>query len=656
MSIEFGPPELPDVVAEKGVFNVQNWWVGRPELATLYLLDLQEKNGDNTCYGEYLHLNGSATSFCGMVYDYKTNALATNNFEYTCNSLQRYKFALLFLTNFDQGKSHANAVVLDSVCKTMVRFEPHGKKFQYNGIDDMDDKLDLKFKELAETFGVTYVAPRDYEKDTIQKSDPTCVAFCVLFIEYVIRYSSNIDTCVDVKTMAGSINEYLTNEKALHYAANIRIEYANLFTNTGNSFNAELARQKIKEKADIFHRNTSAYLRNLASDNVDLKTFKSNNADLSKFILGYTNSSKMAEGQKTYSLPWKIMNILEIFKLEDFRVPAQNTDPLLKILSQAPKLKYLILKNSALNDEGATTICENTNITHMGLNQNNIGDEGAKALAKSNVITHLDVSGNNIGDAGVEALSKNRTITHLSIAGNTFRDALEQLSTNDVLEHLVLGWYHKYHKYKTQKLIPFCITDDVARNLAKNTSLKKLIIDQHATMNDVGFEAISQSTLVYFTWNQCSWNHANIEALARSKTITHLSLLFCTPRIDDQAAEILARNTKITHLLLRHSNIGDVGATALSKNTKITHLDLGLSEVSSEGLGSLSTNTTITHLYVSSTSIDQDAADAFAKNTTCINITIKNVNVFTGAVFIKTSADEPPWTKENAYGLSSMMF
>lgn len=278
MSIEYGFPFFPKKKEEekpklsdplKKSTESGTWWRGSPEMVGLYMLDLQKKNPDSICYSEIVNLNPITGTYGEEDFNYSYAVtfeyypkyprpyLNPNGFDKLCDLKKRFKIAPFILYGKDLT-AHCNALIFDSHCQTLLRFEPHGKKVERNSVfERTENRIDESLRSLASTMNAKYVAPRDYEPDVLQDAEPLCAAFSLMFLEYIVEFSKE-DSCPNIIVLAKHICSLITEEKVIKYAANIRsnARYAELWDEIGN-FDYPLAKQRIYERSMGIDKNTA---------------------------------------------------------------------------------------------------------------------------------------------------------------------------------------------------------------------------------------------------------------------------------------------------------------------------------------------------------------------------------------------------------------
>lgn len=118
-------------------------------------------------------------------------------------------------------------------------------------------------------------------------------------------------------------------------------------------------------------------------------------------------------------------------------------DECAELLSQCKYVKVLDLNENQISDKGAQFLAQSTVLRKLCLNLNFINDVGAKTLSENKSIEELEIEDNGISDEGAKYFLKNTTLKTLSIIGNRdikekthklLQDDLTKRTKNDVVE------------------------------------------------------------------------------------------------------------------------------------------------------------------------------------------------------------------------------
>jgi hypothetical protein len=148
-------------------------------------------------------------------------------------------------------------------------------------------------------------------------------------------------------------------------------------------------------------------------------------------------------------------------------------------------VRRLVLRNNAINDEGAKTIADAlindsrlTRVSFLDLSANGIGDEGAKSIAgvlrNNTFLRHLILNGNWIGDEGAKsiagALEENKSLRILSLEHTRINydgamSIVKALEKNSTLIQLSLPGRFGSHIKCTQEYL-FQLRIEIAQRVA----------------------------------------------------------------------------------------------------------------------------------------------------------------------------------------------
>ncbi len=137
---------------------------------------------------------------------------------------------------------------------------------------------------------------------------------------------------------------------------------------------------------------------------------------------------------------------------------------LVETLNKNPKITFVSLANTNLNNECAELLSQCKYVKELDLNENQISDKGAQFLAQSSVLRKLCLNLNFINDVGAKALSENKSIAELEIEDNGISDeGAKYFLKNTTLKTLsIIG--NRDITEKTHKLLQ----DDLAKRNKKD--------------------------------------------------------------------------------------------------------------------------------------------------------------------------------------------
>jgi len=103
-----------------------------------------------------------------------------------CKNKQRFKFIYLVLTS--ESTAHANIIIIDSVKKTIERFEPHGQESPYNCNNKIDSVLKKEFSIIDNT--MTYINPKllcpTFKGP--QQQDSMCLMWAYIYLDLRLQF------------------------------------------------------------------------------------------------------------------------------------------------------------------------------------------------------------------------------------------------------------------------------------------------------------------------------------------------------------------------------------------------------------------------------------------------------------------------------------
>ena len=223
------------------------------------------------------------------------------------NTIKNYKFNYIILSihllDYIYGSGHSNILLIDTIKKLIIIYEPHGYNYADN-INDLYDKLQLYFNEFLKDY--KFIKPKDYI-DTIAglqhfenfhkiitKYDTQgfCLAWSIWFIELYINntqyelhelFNKTIKKMINmnilitnyIKNYADNLyNNMLKYLKKYNYdfyeKYEISFEYKEMKISNENKY------KKLTEHYDLYNENE--YINNV---------FNVLNKDLSNFIFKY---------------------------------------------------------------------------------------------------------------------------------------------------------------------------------------------------------------------------------------------------------------------------------------------------------------------------------------------------------------------------------
>lgn len=403
-------------------------WNPRRVVLNLWILWLENKYKDISCFSEFI----DSPNESALVYYQETNELISNGFEKNCITHKRFKLGGLSIRFKKEAKlededdksededeeetsSHANAILFDNYCHTLVRFEPHGKR--YTGDFSVDININEKLEEFAKQKlgGAKYISPADYEtEEGSQHDEPLCIVWSLMFLHYVLKLEKDQTMCmVKIEPLLETIvSNYLTNDNALilrekvyKYAGRIMREFPELYNEHGK-FNFMAAKKYINSQPLVVECRSLEKVKKKLEDSIrELKLSSIASCEL----LFKTLKNK----QKFSMIPDILDTIYTRLKI-NHSLKIEQVSALAKGLSTNKTVKSLDLEFCEIDNDGAIALANalkvNNHITGViTLRHNSIGDLGAQALAeafKTNTSIEGDIylNHNSIGDTGMTLL------------------------------------------------------------------------------------------------------------------------------------------------------------------------------------------------------------------------------------------------------------
>ena len=229
----------------------------------------------------------------------------------------------------------------------------------------------------------------------------------------------------------------------------------------------------------------------------------------------------------------------------------------------------------------ASTLTNNTNLTHLDMSSNNIGDEGAielgLSLTNNTTLQNLDISCNSIGSKGTWNIVRviSNSLRYFNISSN-------KIGVNGVI---YLSFLIKERLLTTLIIENNDIEHKGARRLSEalkvNTSLTELDIS-HNNIGDEGTIALAEAlgeggnttlTKLDISYNKIGKGASHLaKALKENKTL--MSLNIETNSSGDEEIKAIAEalceggNTTLTELDISYNHLGNNGLAALINTLK----------------------------------------------------------------------------------------
>lgn len=189
------------------------------------------------------------------------------------------------------------------------------------------------------------------------------------------------------------------------------------------------------------------------------------------------------------------------------------TEEGMRILANS-QLTNIDLRACSITDDKLKILVQNKKITTLSFRENKLGEEGMKALLTLPLLKSLDVGWANLNTSAVIQLATKGSFDYLGVAGNPIEDiGIISLFRNDALNSLDMRCLGS-------------LSAHVFKDFHKNSTLEGLMLQDDVTDEHIADIAKSHSLKTFFLISEKATN-VGLSALAKNKSITHMSILNC---------------------------------------------------------------------------------------------------------------------------------
>lgn len=283
----------------------------------------------------------------------------------------------------------------------------------------------------------------------------------------------------------------------------------------------------------------------------------------------------------------------------DFR-GASLTDTDLEGLSKLPRLRSVLLSDTAITDEALKTLGEISTMQNLDLRECAVTDAGLAHLTGLQKLKVLKLSGKDgdcsISDDGMEQVGKLKALKVLAI--DFLWVSEDGLAKLDQLAEMI-------ELYMAGTSVGSESIELIAKQFPK---LKKLRLAQ-THIDGTGTNALpGLSNLEELDISEClKVNDEGLQPLAKMSHIKNLNLWRLN--ISDAGVASLAGLTTLQRLNLDNTRLSDEGMQHLSDLKELTWLHLGSTQISDAGLSNLDGLTKLKNLIVTRTNVTKEGTE-----------------------------------------------
>lgn len=324
-----------------------------------------------------------------------------------------------------------------------------------------------------------------------------------------------------------------------------------------------------------------------------------------------------------------------IVDLSSLHLGDQAVQPILfKIIHSNLTIWGIDLDQNQLGDQAATAIAKllplNKSIKWLSLNHNLIGDEGASQLAANQHITILSLSDNKISEKGAQTLFRNNSIDVLQLTDNLM--SKEQLQKYIHTHQSIRLIEQQFEFFEGRKFTYIVFKNNTHRQYLNLTELdalreyiktypgkfKKLSLANEENAGDKTAIFLGQITAIEaLDLSGTSVGMKGIVALCNQANLKKLILNGLSIPLSQESVKALAKNKTLTHLSLTDNDLHDHDLMQFKGNKTLKKLDLsGNRYISSNAINILISNTRLQSFSISNVNLDFAAAYVLGNSAT----------------------------------------
>ncbi len=290
------------------------------------------------------------------------------------------------------------------------------------------------------------------------------------------------------------------------------------------------------------------------------------------------------------------------------------TDDMFAHLAGFPKLRSVLLNETAITDSSLEAIGKLKSVTNLDLRGCGVSNDGLKHLSGMTQLKALRLNGKNgkatVDDSGLAELSE---LTNLKVLALDFLlvsvDGLSLIPNLNAMEELYMAGT--------------AFDDDAVPVLLESfPRLKKLRVAQ-TTLSDVGLEQLaSLATLTDLDISENSLlSDVGMQHVGSMKGLTKLNLWRLA--VTDDGIRHLSGLTRLKWLNLDNTQLADPGLIHLQKMTELEFLHLGSTLVTDEGIPQLEGLKSLKDLKLTRTAVTEAGAAKLGESLSGTQIQLK---------------------------------
>ena len=285
--------------------------------------------------------------------------------------------------------------------------------------------------------------------------------------------------------------------------------------------------------------------------------------------------------------------------------PRKHFEEVLSLVKKLKHIEAVSITISDINDAELECLAHLANLKWVHLTSSNVTDNGLKQIAKHTKLEELRLGG-NLTDAGISSLAPLQELRKLAIYSRGFSGS---------------GWKDMplFPKLEVFETIP--LNDEGLKGLAKNTSLKKLVLID-ADLTNAGMKSIGKLVnLEELSLENRNIDDDGVKELAPLRNLKSLSLH--GTKITGKSLVTIGGLTNLEGLGLANTRIADADLIHLLGLQKLKVLGLGNTKVSDPGIVPLAGLKSLRALHVEGTQVTPEGRRQFLKLRPLVDVELK---------------------------------